>query len=32
MGQLLHGSARTTAAIRRALQQSQERLAKLAER
>jgi hypothetical protein len=32
MGQLLHGSARTTAALRRAIQQSQESLAKLAER
>jgi transposase InsO family protein len=32
MGQLLHGSARTTAAVRRALQPSQESLAKLAER
>jgi hypothetical protein len=32
MGQLLHGSARTTAAVRRALQHSQESIAKLAER
>jgi uncharacterized protein YjcR len=32
MGQLLHGSARMTAAIRRAIQHSQERLAKLAKR
>jgi hypothetical protein len=32
MGQLLHGSARTTAAVRRAIQQSQEGLAKLAKR
>jgi transposase InsO family protein len=32
MGQLLHGSARTTAAVRRAIQQSQESLAKLAKR
>ena len=32
MGQLLHGSARTTAALRRAIQQSQESLAKLAAR
>jgi Integrase core domain len=32
MGQLLHGSARTTAAMRRAIQQSQESLAKLAVR
>jgi transposase InsO family protein len=32
MGQLLHGSARTTAAVRRAIQQSQESLAKLATR
>jgi hypothetical protein len=32
MGQLLHGSARTTAALRRAIQQSQESIAKLAER
>jgi hypothetical protein len=32
MGQLLHGSARTTAAVRRAIQQSQERIAKLAKR
>jgi transposase-like protein len=30
MGQLLHGSARTTAALRRAIQQSQESIAKLA--
>ena len=30
MGQLLHGSARTTAALRRAIQHSQESLAKLA--
>ena len=32
MGQLLHGSARTTAAVRRAIQYSQESLAKLAKR
>jgi hypothetical protein len=32
MGPLPHGSARTTAAVCRAIQQSQERLAKLAER
>jgi hypothetical protein len=32
MGQLLHGSARTTAAVRRAIQQSQESIATLAER
>jgi hypothetical protein len=32
MGQLLHGSARTTAAVRRARQQSQESIAKLSER
>jgi hypothetical protein len=32
MGQLLHGSARTTAAVRRAIQPSQESLAKLAAR
>jgi hypothetical protein len=32
MGPLLHGSARTTAAVRRALQQRQERIAKLAAR
>jgi hypothetical protein len=32
MGQLQHGSARTTAAVRRAIQQSQESRAKLAER
>jgi hypothetical protein len=32
MGQVLHGSARTTAAVRRALQQSQESLNTLAER
>jgi hypothetical protein len=32
MGQLLHGSARTTAAVRRAIQQSQASLAKLAAR
>jgi transposase InsO family protein len=32
MGQLLHGSARTTAAVRRANQHSQESLAKLAKR
>jgi len=32
MGQILHGSARTTAAVRRAIQQSQESLAKLAMR
>jgi hypothetical protein len=29
MGQILHGSARTTAALRRAIQQSQESIAKL---
>jgi hypothetical protein len=28
MGQLLHGSTRTTAAVRRAIQQSQESIAK----
>jgi hypothetical protein len=32
MEQLLHGSVRTTAAVRRAIQQSQESLAKLAKR
>jgi transposase InsO family protein len=32
MGQLLHGSARTTAAVRRTIQQSQESIAKLAAR
>jgi len=32
MGQLLHGSARTTPAVRRAIQHSQESIAKLAER
>jgi transposase-like protein len=32
MGQLLHGSARTTATVRRAIQQSKESLAKLAAR
>ena len=32
MGQLLHGSARTTAAVRRAIQHSQESLNKLAKR
>ena len=32
MGQLLHGSARTTAALRRAIQHSQEGLARLAAR
>ena len=32
MGQVLHGSARTTAAVRRAIQQSQESLNTLAER
>ena len=32
MAQLLHGSARTTAALRRAIQQSQESRAKLAKR
>jgi transposase InsO family protein len=32
MGQILHGSARTTAAVRRAIQDSQESIAKLAER
>ena len=32
MGQIRHGSARTTAAVRRAIQQSQESLAKLAKR
>jgi hypothetical protein len=31
MGPLQYGSARTTAAVRRAIQQSQENLAKLAE-
>ena len=30
MGQLLHGSARTTEAVRRAIQDSQERIARLA--
>ena len=32
MGHLLHGSARTTAAVRRAIQHSQERIGRLAER
>ena len=32
MGQILHGSARTTAAVRRAIQKSQESIAKLAKR
>ena len=32
MGQLLHGSARTTKTVRRAIQNSQERIAKLAKR
>lgn len=32
MGQLLHGSARTTAALRRTIQRSQESIARLAER
>jgi transposase-like protein len=32
MGQVLHGSARTTAAVRRAIQHSQESIAKLAKR
>src|ERR671923_898869 len=32
MGQLLHGGARTTAALRRTIQQSQESIAKLAKR
>jgi hypothetical protein len=32
MGQRLHGSARTTAAVRRAIQHGQERLGRLAER
>ena len=32
MGQLLHGSARTTAALRRTIQHSQESIARLAER
>jgi transposase-like protein len=32
MGQLLHGSAGTTAALRRAIQQSQASIAKLAKR
>jgi hypothetical protein len=32
MAQILHGSARTTAAVRRAIQQSQESIAALAER
>jgi transposase-like protein len=32
MGQVLHGSARTTAALRRAIQHSQESLAHLASR
>jgi len=30
MGQILHGSARTTAAVRRAIQQSQASIARLA--
>jgi hypothetical protein len=32
MGQLLHGSARTTAAVRRAIRYNQESLAELAKR
>lgn len=32
MGQVLHGSARTTAAVRRAIQHSQESLSQLAQR
>jgi hypothetical protein len=32
MGQLLHGTARTTAAVRRAMQHSKESLARLAAR
>jgi hypothetical protein len=32
MGQLLHGSARTTAAVRRAIQHSQDSIATLADR
>lgn len=32
MGQILHGSARTTAAVRRAIQRSQESLIILADR
>ncbi|MCH8744920.1 MAG: IS481 family transposase, partial [Chloroflexi bacterium] len=32
MGQVLHGSARTTAAVRRAIQHSQESLNQLAQR
>ena len=32
MGQLLHGSATTTEAVRRAIQNSQESIAKLAKR
>src|SRR6266487_968757 len=32
MGQILHGSARTTAAVRRAIQHSQESLSRLAKR
>jgi hypothetical protein len=32
MGQVLHGSARTTAVLRRAIQQSQESIAKIAQR
>ena len=32
MGQLLHGSARTTEAVRRTIQNSQESIAKLAKR
>ena len=32
MGQLLHGSARTTAALRRGIQHNQERIAKFADR
>jgi hypothetical protein len=32
MGQILHGSARTTATVHRAIQQSQERIEKLSER
>ena len=32
MGQILHGSPRTTAAVRRAIQNSQERIVRLARR
>ncbi len=32
MGQILHGSARTTEAVRQAIQNSQERIARLARR